>query len=183
MFEQWKSELFLVTECFLTSSWRFLISNKLEQLQFKLEKIIGIKKHAGKVKKASACCTLQYFTQHSHITRKMSTFFGCRSWLHPLCAVCLHYDQIFKKTSKNCFFKAQKGPFFDSMITIKVGTHPSIFMDPFLRIWSDTIRYLLTYQFSKSQFKYSQHATHNFSIPIAKYINFKCYYWYTLKGA
>ena len=27
---------------FLTFSWRFLISNKLEQLEFKLEKIIGI---------------------------------------------------------------------------------------------------------------------------------------------
>ena len=135
-------------------------------------------------KKASACCTLQYFTQHSHITRKMSTFFGCRSWLHPLCAVCLHYGQIWKILSKNSFFKARKGPFIwqhDNFI--KFGTHPSIFMDPFLRIWSDTIRYSLIHQFSKSQFKYSQHATHNFSIPIAKYINFKCYYWYTLKGA
>ena len=27
---------FLVTECFLTCSWRFLISNRLEQLDFKL---------------------------------------------------------------------------------------------------------------------------------------------------
>ena len=27
---------------FLTCSWRFLISNQLEQLEFKLEKIIGI---------------------------------------------------------------------------------------------------------------------------------------------
>ena len=37
-----RSENFLVTECVLTCSWRFLISNKLEQLEFKLEKIIGI---------------------------------------------------------------------------------------------------------------------------------------------
>ena len=29
----------------------FLRSNKLERLEFKLEKIIGIKKHAGKVRK------------------------------------------------------------------------------------------------------------------------------------
>ena len=36
---------------FLTCSWRFLISNKLEQLAFKLQKIIGIKKYAGKVRK------------------------------------------------------------------------------------------------------------------------------------
>ena len=38
---------------FLTCSWRFLISNKLEQLQFKLEKNIGIEIHAGKVRKNS----------------------------------------------------------------------------------------------------------------------------------
>ena len=30
---------------------RYLISNKSEQLEFKLEKIIGIQKHAGKVRK------------------------------------------------------------------------------------------------------------------------------------
>ena len=45
------SEQFLVTECFLTGSWRFLICNKLEQLEFKLEKNIGVYKHAGKVRK------------------------------------------------------------------------------------------------------------------------------------
>ena len=43
-----RSEQFSVTEYFLTCSWRFLRSNKLEQLE--LEKIIGIEKHAGKVK-------------------------------------------------------------------------------------------------------------------------------------
>ena len=37
-----RSEQFLVTECFLTCSWRFLRYNKLKQLEFKLEKIIGI---------------------------------------------------------------------------------------------------------------------------------------------
>ena len=36
------SEQLLVTECILTFSWRFLIFNKLEQLEFKLEKIIWI---------------------------------------------------------------------------------------------------------------------------------------------
>ena len=114
------------------------------------KKILGFRNMQEKLeKKASACCTLQYFTQHSHITRKMSTFFGCRSWLHPLCAVCLHYDQIWKKhRPKIVFFKLEKDLLFDSMITIKVGTHPSIFMDPFLRVWFDTI-----HQFSKSQFK------------------------------
>ena len=36
------SEEYLVTECFLTCSWRFLMSNRLGQLEFKLEKNIGI---------------------------------------------------------------------------------------------------------------------------------------------
>ena len=35
-------EQFLVTGCFLTCSWWFLISNKLEKLEFKLENIIGV---------------------------------------------------------------------------------------------------------------------------------------------
>ena len=46
-----RSEQFLVTECFFNLSWRFLRSNKLEQLGFKLEKIILISKHAEKVRK------------------------------------------------------------------------------------------------------------------------------------
>ena len=33
---------FWYTECFLTCSWSFFISNKLEQLEFKLEKVLGI---------------------------------------------------------------------------------------------------------------------------------------------
>ena len=36
---------------FLTCSWRFLRYNKLEKLESKLEKDIGIWKHAGKVGK------------------------------------------------------------------------------------------------------------------------------------
>ena len=35
----------------LTCSWMFLRHDKLKQLNFKLEKIIGIEKHAGKVRK------------------------------------------------------------------------------------------------------------------------------------
>jgi len=46
-----RSEQILVTECFLTCSWRFLRLNELEQSKFKFEKIIGIEKHAGKVRK------------------------------------------------------------------------------------------------------------------------------------
>ena len=36
-----RSEQFFVTECF-PCSWRFLISNKLEQLEFEMANIIGI---------------------------------------------------------------------------------------------------------------------------------------------
>ena len=48
-----RSEQLLVTECFLTCSCRFLISNKLEQLLFKKEKkILGFRnmqKNEGKL--------------------------------------------------------------------------------------------------------------------------------------
>ena len=46
-----RSEQLLVTECFLTCSWTFLMFNKLKQFKFNLGKIIGIYKHAGKVGK------------------------------------------------------------------------------------------------------------------------------------
>ena len=36
---------------FLTCSWKFLRLDKLKQLKFKLEKKIGIEKHAGKVRR------------------------------------------------------------------------------------------------------------------------------------
>ena len=41
---------------FLTCFWRFLRYYKLEQLEFKLERIIWIKKHAGKVRKRKMFC-------------------------------------------------------------------------------------------------------------------------------
>ena len=41
------------TEFFLTYSWKFLRSNTSEQLELKLEKIIGVQKHAGKDRKKS----------------------------------------------------------------------------------------------------------------------------------
>ena len=46
-----RSEQFLVTECFFNLFLEVFIPNKLEQLEFILEKIIGIQKHAGKVRK------------------------------------------------------------------------------------------------------------------------------------
>ena len=46
-----RSEQFLKQNAFLTCSWRFLRSNELEELEFKLEKNIGIYKHAGKFRK------------------------------------------------------------------------------------------------------------------------------------
>ena len=38
---------------FLTYSWRFLISNKLEQLKFKLEKILGFTNMQEKLEKTA----------------------------------------------------------------------------------------------------------------------------------
>ena len=42
LLKQWKVRTISLKECFLTWSWRFPIPNRLEQLEFKLEKIIGI---------------------------------------------------------------------------------------------------------------------------------------------
>ena len=47
------SEQFLVTECFFTCSWRFLIPNRWKQLEFKLEKkILGFRNMQEKLKKS-----------------------------------------------------------------------------------------------------------------------------------
>ena len=43
-----RSERVLVTLC---CAWMFLIYNELEHLELKLEEIIGIYKHTGKVRK------------------------------------------------------------------------------------------------------------------------------------
>ena len=40
LFSHSRSEQFLITECFLICSWRFLMSNNLEQSEFKLERIM-----------------------------------------------------------------------------------------------------------------------------------------------
>ena len=45
-----RSEQVLVTESFLTCSWRFVRYDELEQLEFKLEKNIRIEKRAAKVR-------------------------------------------------------------------------------------------------------------------------------------
>ena len=42
---------FWYQNAFLTCSWRFLRLDELEKFKFILEKIIGIEKHAGKVRK------------------------------------------------------------------------------------------------------------------------------------
>ena len=49
------SEQFLVTECSLACSWRFVRSNKFEQLEFKLEKLIVFEKQARKVSDLVIC--------------------------------------------------------------------------------------------------------------------------------
>ena len=59
----------------MTCSWRFLISNKLEQLEFKFEKIIGIQKHAGKARKYNENSTLVFFRKRSNGTKISKTLF------------------------------------------------------------------------------------------------------------
>ena len=52
-----RSEQFLKQNAFLTYSWRFFRTDKLEEFKFKLEKIIGVKKHVGKVRNWSVPTT------------------------------------------------------------------------------------------------------------------------------
>ena len=60
-----RSEQCLLAEWFFfTCFWRFLRFNKLEQLEFKLEKIIGILKHAGKVKK---CYLILWYCREKYL--------------------------------------------------------------------------------------------------------------------
>ena len=73
-----RSEQFLVSECFfLTCSWKFLRSNKLEQSEFKLENIIGIYKHAGKVRKRLTICgrRTEEFASKSNVGKKLLFLF------------------------------------------------------------------------------------------------------------
>ena len=73
------------------------------------------------------------------------------------CVQCACTMARFEK-HRPIFFKLEKDLLFDSMLTITVGTHPSILMDmdPFQRVWYNTVPYSLIHQFSKSPFKYSQ---------------------------
>ena len=51
------SKSFYKQNAFLTCSWRFLRSNKLEQLEFKLEKILGFRNMQEKLEKVSSLHT------------------------------------------------------------------------------------------------------------------------------
>ena len=69
---------------FLTCYWRFPRSNKLEQLELKLEKIIGIQKHAGKVTVQINCSSdLKIFANYrpsasnfTRFSRSLEQFFS-----------------------------------------------------------------------------------------------------------
>ena len=52
---------------FLTYSWRFLRSNTLEQVEFKVEKIIDIQKPTEKVRKKTTIPTI--YSRHKHLRK------------------------------------------------------------------------------------------------------------------
>ena len=68
---------------FFTRSWKFLRSNKLEQLECKLEKIIGIQKHAGKVRKRFFQKKSWFFFLHALKKRKEKNSFSSNQILRP----------------------------------------------------------------------------------------------------
>ena len=60
-------EQFLKQNSFLTCSWRFLIYNQLEQLKFKLEKLIGIRNMQKKLENNKSAFFLVLFWQVKNI--------------------------------------------------------------------------------------------------------------------
>ena len=68
-----RSEQFLKQNAPLTYSWRFLRSNTLEQLKFKLDKIIWIQKPTGKVRKMRYFRSLS-FDSHKGYEKRNSKF-------------------------------------------------------------------------------------------------------------
>ena len=69
-------------ECFLTCSWRFLRYNTLEQLEFKLEKIFGIQKPTGKVRKQMIYFTAIFFKNCTLFIYKYRQYFEKRPCVH-----------------------------------------------------------------------------------------------------
>ena len=63
----------LKQNAYFTYSWRFLRSNTIEQLKFKLEKIIWIQKPTGKVKKVRYFRSLS-FDSHKGYEKRNSKF-------------------------------------------------------------------------------------------------------------
>ena len=66
-----RSEQFLLTNAFLSCCWRFLRSNELEKLEFKLEKIIGIE-ICRKVRKCTMYIPDNRPIQKSYISSPLS---------------------------------------------------------------------------------------------------------------
>ena len=85
-----RSEQFLVTECFLTCSWRFLRSNKLEQLEFKLEKLLGFRNKKENLEKI-------YF---GHIVIKRCAQYFSTTLLFQKCYL---FQQVLKTVFKRYF--------------------------------------------------------------------------------
>ena len=109
---------------FLTGFWRFLRSNKLEQLEFKLEKIIGIEKPAGKVRKnrfcrrwkleagkaPKNCCTchkiaLFYIWYISEVLKCMCIRLCYFFFVREFSALKLHKDFLSQRYNKTRFCK------------------------------------------------------------------------------
>ena len=64
-FIQWKMKSFFKQILFLNCSWRFLRSNDLEQLEFKLKKILGFRNMQEKLENNVFSSWLMMFTLHS----------------------------------------------------------------------------------------------------------------------
>ena len=108
----------MVTECFLTCSWRFLISKKLEQLEIILEKKIPLGFRNMQEK-------LDFFSQTWHWQRYCSIIKGARDTFTTFKVTCCTYyiSQSHKLFSQKATTATQWCMFLriSSLITIKCG--------------------------------------------------------------
>ena len=85
LFKQLKVRTISGNNAFVTFSWIFFTSKKLEQLGFKLEKFIGIQRHAGNVRKLTLISTFVLFFLMVSLAVPQPLQPPQRIWAHCFC--------------------------------------------------------------------------------------------------
>ena len=104
----------MVTEC-LTCSWRFLRSNKLEQLEFKLEKLLGFRNMQEKLEKSLSFGEF-FFGSSTNTKIGPWILFSILFWLYTKSFTTLTYLSLSQNFRWTCELTAKE------LLVIKVIT-------------------------------------------------------------